>query len=220
LEVTWLVAPRAQQLTQLVAREALSWPLPGHWHWTAGIRDPRALPRLRDCFAEVVLWCEGHGLQRPEQWWAQDGDDVPGSVRWAAEAPVTLLGHPDIPAVDETGRRLTAWLTEDATGFMVDHGFAGLSDTLTSAFTEGHLPGHVAKLLDHPDVDERHLYLPVHLTGLPDQLSDALMTGTTMPPEPPPLPEGLTHLWLAHHFGQRLLLGTAEGWTEHHPYNL
>jgi hypothetical protein len=29
----------------------------------------------------------------------------------------------------------------------------------------------------------------------------------------------VTHLWLAHHFSRRVLLGAAGGWSEHYPYD-
>ncbi len=220
LEVTWLVADGAHQLDRLIAAEMYRWPLPGRWQWTAGITDPRDLPRLRQCFASVALWCEAHDIERPEQWWrVADEDAVPEDVRWAAEAPVYLLGNRYAPSTDTEGRPGRAWLTHDATGFLVDHSLSGLTDALRSALGEAQMPRHLEKLRAHPEMGERHLYLPIHLTGLPDQLSDALIAGTNLPPEPPPLPDGLTHLWLAHHFGERVLLGTVQGWTEHRPYD-
>jgi hypothetical protein len=83
----------------------------------------------------------------------------------------------------------------------------------------GALPDHIDKLLAHPDVEERHLFLVIHESALTFELSDALATGRTMPLEPPPLPHGVTHLWLAHHFSRRVLLGAAGGWSEHYPYD-
>jgi hypothetical protein len=169
----------------------------------------------------VVLWCEAHDLERPEQWrrFYPFDEDVPEDVRWAADGPVTFLGNRYQPSTGTDGRRLCAWLVHDATGFMVDHTFAGLTEALRAIFGDAHMPRHVDKLRAHPEVDERHLFLPVHLTGLPDHLGDAVMRADAVPPEPPPLPEGVTHLWLAHHVGERVLVGTADGWTDHHPYD-
>jgi hypothetical protein len=79
----------------------------------------------------------------------------------------------------------------------------------------------VAKLRNTTEVTvvERHLFVPVHLTAFPFAIIDALIVGTSLPPTPPPLPSGLTHLWLAPSFGRRVLLGTAEGWSQHYPYD-
>jgi hypothetical protein len=218
LEVTWLAAPGAQQLDRLVAAEAFSWELPGRWQWTVAISDPRDLPRLRRCFISVVLWCEAHEIENPRQYWRAHGEPIPEDVLWAASGSVTFLGNRRALSVNPDGRRGHAWLTHYASGVLVDHSLAGLTDALQTALGETHMPRHLEKLRLHPDVDERHLFLPVHLTGLGDQIGDALLMGTTLPPETPPLPEKVTHLWLAHHFGERVLLGTADGWSERHPY--
>jgi len=58
----------------------------------------------------------------------------------------------------------------------------------------------------------------VHLSAFPFAVTDGLIVGNALPPEPPPLPAGLTHVWLAPSSGRRVLLGTAEGWSPHFPY--
>jgi hypothetical protein len=90
---------------------------------------------------------------------------------------------------------------------------------LRNELAAGHLPDHIDKLLAHPDVEERHLFLVIHESALTFELSDTLATGRTMPLEPPPLPHGVTHLWLAHHFSRRVFLGAPGGWSEHYPYD-
>jgi hypothetical protein len=169
----------------------------------------------------VALWCEAHGIDRPDLWWrVADQSNVPDDVLWIAEAhTVSMLAHPWAPAVDPDGRSGMAWLTHHADAHIVDHSLADLDAALSAALADGHLPRRVDKLLAHLGVDDRHLYVALHPSALTDQLSDALASGTAMPPHPPTLPDGITHLWLAPYFSRRVLLGTAERWTEHHPYD-
>ncbi|GAB2675773.1 hypothetical protein GCM10027088_63720 [Nocardia goodfellowii] len=67
--------------------------------------------------------------------------------------------------------------------------------------------------------DERHLFIPVHLSALPFSVVDGLMTSESVPPDPPPLPEEITHLWLAPPFSRRVLLWDGFTWTNHLPYD-
>jgi hypothetical protein len=100
-----------------------------------------------------------------------------------------------------------------------DLSLAGLNAALSSALGTTHLRDRVQKLRStEVDVAERHLFIPLHRTALPFPVTYGLIVGTVLPPAPPPLPQGLTHLWLAPQFGKRVLLGTADGWTQHQPY--
>lgn len=73
--------------------------------------------------------------------------------------------------------------------------------------------------LNRTPADERHLFVIVHMTDLPDGVMMGVSFGDALPPEDPPLPTGVTHLWLAPEFSQRVLLGTALGWAQTHPYD-
>ena len=63
------------------------------------------------------------------------------------------------------------------------------------------------------DADERHLFIPLHDSALPFSISSELVFEDTLPPEPPPLPESVTHPWLAPASSRRVLLWSrAAGW--------
>jgi hypothetical protein len=74
--------------------------------------------------------------------------------------------------------------------------------------------------LARADADERHLFVPLHDSALPFSISSELMFGDMLPPDPPPIPEYITHLWLAPAFSSRVLLWCkALGWRNFHPYD-
>jgi hypothetical protein len=74
--------------------------------------------------------------------------------------------------------------------------------------------GKLAKLLRDP-LPERHLYLRVEMSGLSFPSYDALLMAYGPPPEPPPLPDGITHLWLMPALGATVLAWSPVGWTYH-----
>jgi hypothetical protein len=215
-EVSKLAAPGAIQLESLLRSQDFVWPAPGEWGWSVGLSDPRHLPRLRECFASVAVWCEANGVTRPQDLWNRHG--VPADVWWVSQQEgITLSGNPGGPLQLANGRRVVM-VTPGPSGGMVDEALTGLNDALAGAFVDTHLARKVEKLNAHPGVEERHLYVIVHSTGLPFAISYGLSFGERLTEEPPPLPDGLTHVWLAPQYGERVLLGTAHGWTQHRPY--
>jgi len=67
---------------------------------------------------------------------------------------------------------------------------------LIEVLAEPPMPRHLEKLA-RAEAYERHLFVPLHRSALPFAVADGLWTGTALPPEPPPLPAEVTHLWLA-----------------------
>jgi hypothetical protein len=100
---------------------------------------------------------------------------------------------------------------------MVDESLSGLNGALETAFSAGHLQRHVRKLRRTP-ADEHHLFLIIHETDLRFDVTSGLM-GTQVPQGPAWRPQGISHLWLAPAFSQRVLLGTDTGWSEEYPYD-
>lgn len=208
----------ALQLDQLLGRDGFAWPLPGGWWWTLSISDVRELPRLRRCFEKVVLLCEAEGVHRPEVLWRARLDDLDDDVRWLVEeSSADLWGHPDVPAVEGTKVR-KAMVTPAGDGGTVDDSLAGLNAVLETAFAATHLQHRVKKLLRTP-ADERHLFVIVHPTDLRFDVTSALMFDTEVPAGPAWRPEGISHLWLAPAFSNRVLLSSESGWTQAFPYD-
>lgn len=218
-EVTRIASDQqALQLENLLGRAGFEWPLPGQWWWDVWISDVRDLPRLKQCFEKVVLLCEAARVTCPEHLDMTDSAHLDDDVLWLVEeSSVSLHGYPNVPAVD--GDRVRkALVTPAGNGGMVDDSLSGLNDTLADAFSAAHLPNHVAKLVRTP-ADEKHLFLIVHQTDLRFEVASALMFGTTVPEGQAWLPAGISHLWLAPEFSNRVLVGTSTGWVQAYPYD-
>lgn len=145
-------------------------------------------------------------------------DNLDDDVIWLVEeSSASLHGYPDVSAVD--GDRVRkALVTPAGDGGIVDDSLSCLNDALADAFAAGHLPDHVTKLAQTP-ADEKHLFAIVHHTDLRFEVAYALMFSTAVPTGPAWLPAGISHLWLAPQFSKRVLVGTASGWTQTHPYD-
>ena len=216
-EVTALAAVGALQTDALLGQDDFGWPPPGQWWWTIQVGSPRDLPRLKTAYGRIALLCEAAGVSRPEQLWLRH-EDVDPDVAWLVEESTSdMLGHPDVAAVDGDKVRYTM-VVPAARGGGVDHSLAGLRQALAEAFAVPPMPRHLEKLT-RTEADERHLFIPVHRTALPFAVADGLWAGAALPPEPPPLPAAVTHLWLAPALGRRVLLWTPRGWQERHPYD-
>jgi len=217
-EVTRIASnQKALQLENLLGREAFGWTLPGQWWWDVSISDVGDLPRLRQCFKKVVLLCEAMGVTSPDHLVLRDNDTLDDDLIWLVEeSSVSLHGHPDTPA--KAGAQIRrALVAPAATGGLVDDSLNGLNNALVCAFSAGHLPGHIAKLVRTP-ADEKHLFMIVHHTDLSFEVASALMFGATVPSGPAWLPAGISHLWLAPVFSNRVLVGTTSGWVQAYPY--
>ncbi|MFI9406347.1 hypothetical protein [Nocardia sp. NPDC052316] len=216
-EVTVLAAAGAIQTDALLYADDNSWPLPGAWTWTIRVGDPSDIPRLRNSYQNIALACEAAGVERPQEliWHRRTSDS---DLRWLVEESTSqMFGHSTVPAVDGEKVR-SAMLVPRGRGGAVDVSLEGLRGALQQAFGEHHLPRHIEKL-SRADADERHLFIPIHFSALPFPVADGLRRGEAIPPEPPPLPEEITHLWLAPSFSRRVLLWSNTGWSYHNQYD-
>lgn len=205
-EVTVLAAPGAMHMSSLLQREDYQWPSPGAWWWTVQVGNVADLPRLRAIYERIAGTCEMQGVARPEdlRWQLRDKDP---DLQWLVEeSRSSMSGHLNVPA-DVRGRIRQVMVVPDGRGGAVDSGLAGVADALRGVFAEPGMAKHLAKVA-RAGADEGHLFVPVHMSALPFAVLYGLSFGDELPPEPPPLPVGVTHLWLAAGLGQRVLLWT------------
>lgn len=215
-EVTAHAADGALQADALLGRDDNQWPLPGEWWWSVKVGSVRDIPRLKKIYEAAALRCEANGVTRPEELRRRllvPDPDVDWLVK---ESSSTMFGHPEVPARDGDKVR-SAMVVTAGRGGGVDQSLNGLSVALAEAFQEPNLARHLRKVAN-AGCDERHLFIPIHLSALPFAVLDGLATGDRLPPDPPPLPVDMTHLWLAPPFSRRVLLWGPDGWQQHHPY--
>jgi hypothetical protein len=217
-EVTNLAAGGALQTASLLAKDNHRWLLPGSWFWSIEVGSPADLRRLKQCYEKIILLCEMAGIEQPHQHplaWTPAADP---DLQWLIEdSSCNMMGHPQQLA--STMKNPGAMVVPvSGGGFLVDS-LSGFTDALRTAFSTGHIEPHFAKLAREA-ADERHLFIPLHDSVLPFQLSSELMFGTALPSEPPPVPADITHLWLAPAFSKRVLLWSrSEGWRNVFPYD-
>jgi len=214
-EVSKIAAAGALQMDSLLGHDDFTWPRAGQWWWEISVGSRRDIPQLRERYARVIAVCEAAGVTRPEHL-AYRGVDLDPDIGWVVNSSTTMWGYPDVPAVD--GDRVRDVMVLPAgRGGATDSTLAGLHATLVEELATPQMSRHVAKLLA-TDADERHLYLPVHLSAWPFDVADALASSDSLPPDPAPLPDGITHLWLAPQFGKRVLLWAPNGWRQSLPH--
>lgn len=217
LEVTRIDTGLALQLEGELARSDFHLPAVGRWWWDITLESVRDLPELRLRYARLITLAETLGVTRPEHISLQT-DLSNTDLTWLAEHPdVSMLGHPDVPSRD--GDRVRdVMVMPGGRGGIVDPSMSGLGALLKRLFADSkHMPKHLAKTAA-AQADERHLYVILHASALPFSMSYALAFGDDVPDEPPPLVEGITHLWLAPPYSERILLWTSGHWQEHFPY--
>lgn len=212
-EVTELVHRPAKHTEALLARDGHTWSTPGKWWWTINVGSPQDVPRLRRAYEQIILVCESAGVQYPNQIaWGADADE---DVRWLVrESSCSMTGHPE-------AKDPYVMLVPKASGGAVDTHLTGLNEALSESFAQqSHIVPHFEKL-QRADADERHLFVPVHYTGVNDSVSLGLMFhNDALPSDPPPVPEYIDALWLAPQFSRRVLLWTRdEGWRNLYPYD-
>ena len=87
----------------------------------------------------------------------------------------------------------------------VDDSLAGFAAGLARAFDKPHIQRHLGKLA-RTGADERHLFVSLPDTALPASVSSELLFKENVPPDPPAVPDYVTHLWLAPAGSPRVLL--------------
>ncbi|BDT92484.1 hypothetical protein IFM12275_24600 [Nocardia sputorum] len=216
-EVTAHAAEGALQTDSLLQRDDYSWPLPGRWWWTIRIGAPSDVPRLRAAYVKVVLACEAAGVEDPRELW-RSGETDP-DLRWLVRnSASSMVGHSSVPAADGSKVRAAMVMPSGRGGFIAGS-LTRLRVALEDAFSASHFPRHFEKLT-RADADERHLFVPLHWTALPFDVAHNLsQTDDLPPPEPPPIPEAISHLWLAPDLSRRVLLWGPDGWSSHKPYD-
>jgi hypothetical protein len=208
-EVTNLAAGGALKLAMLLAKDNHKWPVPGDWFWTIEVGSLEDLWPLKRCYESIILICES--AAEPYPYRIASEPSAHPDLQWLAhESSSEMTGYPEQLAKDMD--RPGAMVVQRAGGGVVDESMSGFADALSEAFKSPHIEPHFEKLL-RTDADERHLFIPLHDSALPFSISSELVFEDTLPPEPPRLPDSVTHLWLAPAGSRRVLLWSrAAGW--------
>jgi hypothetical protein len=219
LEISTLGLPREFELVARIRRLDGRLPMPGRWKWIVKVAEPGELARIQAVYAKVIMACEAHGVTRVDDLPA-DTVDADDDLSWlSTESTSTLFGIrlPD-GAQDRSGYIdlsfqpvIAAWRS----------GPDQIVKAVSAALVEGPLAKRVAKLLATEGA-ERHLFLRVSYSGLPEPALIRLIEHATsltdaVPLEgDPALPHGISHLWLLTGWGRRVTRWTrGAGWD--HP---
>ncbi len=211
IEVTRVGDQSRMHVEGQLSRDGFEWPNPGAWSWSVTITDPADIEPLRARYVALIATCEARGIVRPD--WQHHA--VSAELEWLSKSSVEMFGHPDLPT-DEKCRAVS--VMTKGVGGGVDEELSGLLVALSDLFDGDHLRRKFSKLARH-QADERHLFLGIDIDGVPFSVLDGLAFGSSLPPDPPPLPDPITHLWIAPRPGRRVLYWSPAGWTQHHPYD-
>lgn len=208
-EVTNLGDQQAFHMAGLLAATNYKWPPAGQWLWSIQVGSPASMRRLKSCYQKIIGICEAANVEQPECSTLAYEPSADPDLRWLVEeSGCNMIGHSGTPA---SGHHVMVMPL--ARGGRVDDALPDFANELSKAFQAGHITPHFEKLHREPNVDERHLFIPLHETALPFNLSTTLTFEDTLPAEPPPVPSYITHLWLAPAFGKRVLVwAPAAGW--------
>lgn len=216
-EITALAATDGHQTNSLLWRDGNEWPSPGQWWWTVQVGSVADLPRLREAYVTIALLCEAEGVSRPMDLWRRS-KEVHREVRWLVEESLSACGVTPRRRRWRANKSARPMVVPSGRGGGVDRSLAGLRPALEDAFAQPQMARHLTKVAS-AEADEHHLYVIAHRSALPFAVADGLWVGTTLPPDAPPLPEGVSHLWLAPGLGSRVLLWSPHGWQDYRPYD-
>lgn len=211
-EVTNLAAKGALCTASVLARDNHRWPHPGKWHWRIEVGSAEDLQRIKATYGKIILLCEAAGEPDPRRiGWGLSPDP---DLRWLAQSKSAMVGDPGLPAKD-TG----AAVVPAPGGGVTDHAMSGFAAELGKAFESPHISSHFRKLAK-VEAEERHLFIALHDSALPFSIASELMFGEqSLPPEPPPVPDHITDVWLAPAYSRRVLLWSrGKGWESFSPY--
>ncbi len=208
-EVTNLAGEGALHLAMLLAKDKHKWPLPGDWWWTIEVGSLEDLKRLKRCYENIIRICER--ARQPYPYEIAGEPSAHEDLKWLVYQSLSeMTGYPERLAKDMTDPG--AMVVPNAGSGAVDESLRGFADALREAFKNPHIVSHFDKLAK-ADADERHLFIPLHDSALPFGISTELVFEDTLPPEPPPVPDSVTHLWLAPAGSRRVLLWSRDaGW--------
>jgi hypothetical protein len=211
-EVTNLGEEDALDLARLLEKIKYKWPVVGDWFWRIEVGSVADLDRLKLCYDEIIRICEAAGEPHPRR--IEGGWPTHPVLRWLVrESSSEMTGFPNI-AVKNLKRPMTEVVPRVGAGF-VEESLSGFAAGLAKAFEKPHIQKRFDKLA-RAGADERHLFIPLHDSALPFSVSSELMFKETLPPDPPVVPDSVTHLWLAPAGSPRLLLWSrAEGWRNY-----
>jgi hypothetical protein len=211
-EVTDLGQEDALDLARLLEKIKYRWPVVGEWFWRIEVGSVADLDRLKLCYDAIIRLCEAAGEPDPRR--LDGGWSIRPDVRWLVrESSSAMIGFPKVLA-ENLKRPMTEVVPRVGAGF-ADGSLAGFAAGLAKAFEKPRIQAHFDKLA-RSRADERHLFIPLHDTALPAGVFSELMFKETLPPDPPAVPELLTHLWLAPAGSPRVLLWSrAGGWRNY-----
>jgi len=182
--------------------------VPGEWFWSIDIASADDRRQLKKCYQKIILMCEAAGVAYPNRlgWWSDVADP---DLRWLVEeSQSVMVGYPGIPAKRLQNPGVTVVPTLGAGA--VDSSLSRFTDELSTAFEAPHIAEHFEKLAN-TDADERHLFIPLHPTALPFSSFSALQFEDVLPPDPPTVPDHISHLWLAPESSRRVLIWSRSG---------
>jgi hypothetical protein len=208
-EVTNLAGEGAIHLVMLLAKDKHKWPLPGDWWWHIEVGSVGDLRRLKGCYENIIRICERARQPYPYEiaWEESAHEDLKGLVYQSSSE---MTGYPDQLA--RNMKNPGAMVVPVGGAGVIDESLSGVADALSEAFKSPHIVDHFDKLA-RAEADQRHLFIPLHGSALPFSVSSELVFEDTLPPEPPPLPEHVTHLWLKPEGSRQVLLWSRDaGW--------
>ena len=211
-EVTNLSQEDALDLARLLQKVKYRWPVVGDWFWRIEVGSVADLDRLKLCYDEIIQICEAGAEPDPRR--IEGGWPTHPNLRWLVrESSSEMTGFPNVP-VRNLKRPMTEVVPRVGAGF-VDDSLAGFAAGLARAFDTPHIQRHLGKLA-RTGADERHLFVSLPDTALPASVSSELLFKENVPPDPPVVPDYVTHLWLAPADSPRVLLWSrSEGWRSY-----
>jgi hypothetical protein len=209
LEVTNLGEDDAFDIARPLKEVGYKWPAVADWFWRVEIGAAADLARLEGCYGTIARICEAAGQPHPERLVGEPS--LHPDVHWLVhESSSEMVGFPSIAVANLNSPR-TEVVPRVGGGFL-DESLSGFADGLATAFEKPHIARHFKKLA-RAVADERHLFIPLHHSALPFSVSSELMFNDALPPDPPEIPDTITHLWLAPDSSGRVPVWTkADGW--------